>query len=146
MTGGQLARALAQCWAVLWAVCVVGGKVVCRGIFPGLFCCQGCLVQSGFVFTILIPTLYLPNHSHIHPARGPSFLLYWDRQSSDGISQSLPESDKLSSGSPGGDSQGPGQTGAGTWDRLHVPMCRVHGALLLLGHQVPWWSALLCTR
>lgn len=107
---------------MLCAGCVVGGKVVWRGIFLGLFCCQGCLVQSGFVFTMLVPTLYLPNHSHIHPARGPSFLLYRDGQSSDGISQSLPESDKPSSGSPGGDSQGPGQTGAGTWDRLHVPM------------------------
>lgn len=115
-------------------MCVVGGKVVCRGIFLGLFCCQGCLVQSGFVFSMLVPTLTSishpnshPNHSHIHPARGPSFLLYWDGQSSDGISQSLPESDKLSSGSPGGDSQGPGQTGAGTWDKLHVPMCRSTG-------------------
>lgn len=146
MTGSQFSRALGQCWAVLCAGYVVGRKVVWRGISLGLFCCQGCLAQSGFVFTMLTPTLSLPNHSHVHPARGPSFLLYWDEQNSDGISQSLPESEKQSSGSPGGDSQGPGQTGAGTWDRLHVPMFRIHGALLLLGHQMSWWSALLCTR
>lgn len=142
-------RALAQCWAVLWAVCVIGGKVVCRGIFLGLFCCQGCLVQLGFVFTMLVPTVYLPNHSHILtsilPEAPPSCSTGMGRAQM-GFPRAFQSLDKLSSGSPGGDSQGPGQTGAGTWDRLHVPMCRVHGALLLLGHQVPWWSALLCTR
>lgn len=33
--------------------------------------------------------------------------------------------------------------GAGS---MYLPVCRVPGALLLLGHQMSWWSALLYTR
>lgn len=99
----------------------------------------------GVCICMLVPTLCLPNHPPFYPARGPSFLLCGDGRNSDGISQNLQQSDKSSSGRPGGDAQGPGHTGAGTWDRLHVPMCRVPGALLLLGHQMSWRSALLYT-
>lgn len=70
--------------------------------------------------------LYASTHSlpqtiltSILPEAPPSFC--GDGQSSDGISQNLQQSDKPSSGRPAGDSQGPGHTGAVTWDRLHVP-------------------------
>lgn len=96
-------------------------------LLPRVSCLAGVCIYRASTHSISQTIL-----TSILPEAQPSWP-YWDGQSSDGISQNLRQSAKPSSGSPGGDSQGPSHTGAGTRDRPHVPMCRVHRGLPALG-------------